>query len=235
MQLPSVEDVNEQRILKFKETLANAARSGEGSKFQPLIEELEREQNLPAVEIAAALAGLLQGPSPFLLTPKPGAPRADSASNWLPDEPERERADLARDNAPAPESAPESRSRRSTKGPRLETYRIEVGHAHGVQPGNIVGAIANEADLDGRHIGHIDIREDHSFVELPEGMPEETFTNLQAVRVRGVELRISRVDSKPAPSERRPRSHGSPHSPARKGKAPRHDRATKHRGKPARR
>ena len=39
------------------------------------------------------------------------------------------------------------------------TYRINVGHAHGVLPGNIVGAIANEAGIDGKRIGHIDIRE----------------------------------------------------------------------------
>jgi len=230
MQLPSVADVNEQRILKFKETLANAARSGEGKVFQPLIEEIEREQNLPVLEIAAALAGLLQGPAPFLLTPKPGAPRKDSPE-WLGDEPGSEIAPPATDAAPAPES----RSRHSTRSPRLETYRIEVGHVHGVQPGNIVGAIANEAALDGRKIGHIDIREDHSFVDLPAEMPEETFDSLQSVRVRGVELRISRVDSKPARSERRGRSHSSSRAPGRKGKSPRQGHSAKRRGKPSRR
>lgn len=231
MQLPSVADVNEQRILKFKETLANAARSGEGKVFQPLIEEIAREQSLPVLEIAAALAGLLQGPAPFLLTPKPGAPRKDSPPEWLGDEPGSEIAPPARDAAPAPES----RSRHSTRSPRLETYRIEVGHAHGVQPGNIVGAIANEAALDGRKIGHIDIRDDHSFVDLPAEMPEETFDSLQSVRVRGVELRISRVDSKPARSERRARSHSSSRAPGRKGKSPRQGHSAKRRGKPSRR
>jgi ATP-dependent RNA helicase DeaD len=217
MQLPSVADVNEQRILKFKETLADAVRSGEGTAFQQLIEEIEREQNLPVIEIAAALAGLLQGPTPFLLTPKPDAARQDSPPDW--------------DGG----SAPESRPRGSRKDQRLETYRIEVGHAHGVQPGNIVGAIANEAGLDGRNIGHIDIRDDHSFVDLPAGMLEETLAALQAVRVRGAELRISRVDSKPARSERRPRADRSPHAPKRKGKGPRNGRSPKRHGKPSRR
>lgn len=83
----------------------------------------------------------------------------------------------------------------------FETYRLEVGHAHGVKPGNIVGAIANEAGLEGRHIGHVDIRDDHSFVDLPEGMPRDIFRNLKKVRVVGQELRISRVDGKP------PRQH----------------------------
>jgi ATP-dependent RNA helicase DeaD len=83
----------------------------------------------------------------------------------------------------------------------FETFRLEVGHTHGVKPGNIVGAIANEAGLEGRHIGHVDIRDDHSFVDLPEGMPRDIFRNLKKVRVVGQELRISRVDGKP------PRQH----------------------------
>ena len=230
MQLPSVADVNEQRILKFKETLTNAVRSGEGKVFQPLIEEIEREQNLPAAELAAALASLLQGPAPFLLTPKHGVAREASPPDSLRDEPMRERGTPARDTGPTPE--PRAARHGSRKGPRLETYRIEVGRAHGVQPGNIVGAIANEAGLDGRFIGHIDIRDDHSFVDLPEGMPEETFDNLQAVRVRGIELRISRVDSKSARSERRPRPHGSPRASEHKNKAPRQGHSAKRRGKP---
>jgi ATP-dependent RNA helicase DeaD len=83
----------------------------------------------------------------------------------------------------------------------FETFRLEVGHTHGVKPGNIVGAIANEAGLEGRHIGHVDIRDDHTFVDLPEGMPRDIFRNLKKVRVVGQELRISRVDGKP------PRQH----------------------------
>jgi ATP-dependent RNA helicase DeaD len=225
MQLPSVADVNEQRILKFKETLANAVRSGEGKVFQPLIEEIEREQNLPAIELAAALAGLLQGPAPFLLAAKPGVARDVSPPDRRRDEPGSEAETVSSDAEPM-SSAPRPH-RRSSKSLRLETYRIEVGHAHGVQPGNIVGAIANEAGIDGRNIGHIDIRGDHSFVDLPAGMPQETLDSLQAVRVRGVELRISRVDSKPERTERR--------APKRKGKAPRPGHPAKRRGKPARR
>jgi ATP-dependent RNA helicase DeaD len=120
-------------------------------------------------------------------------------------------------------------------GPRLETFRIEVGHAQGVQPGNIVGAIANEAALDGRNIGHIDIRDDHSFVDLPVGMPNEIFKTLQAVKVRGVELRISRVASKPAGSTRPPRSDRPSRAPERNNSAPRHGQSHKGPARPARR
>ena len=79
----------------------------------------------------------------------------------------------------------------------METFRIEVGSVHGIKPGNIVGAIANEADIEGVHIGRVDIREDHSYVDLPEGMPKQIFKRLQKVRVAGRELRISRVTEKP--------------------------------------
>jgi ATP-dependent RNA helicase DeaD len=75
----------------------------------------------------------------------------------------------------------------------METFRIEVGHAHGVQPGNIVGAIANEADLESKYIGRIDIRDDFSLVDLPEGMPHELMEHLKKVRIAGLPLRIQRA------------------------------------------
>jgi ATP-dependent RNA helicase DeaD len=86
----------------------------------------------------------------------------------------------------------------------METYRLEVGSIHGIKPGNIVGAIANEAGIEGVHIGRVDIREDHSFVDLPEGMPKPIFKELQKVRVAGRELQISRVAEKPPKPPRNP-------------------------------
>jgi ATP-dependent RNA helicase DeaD len=90
----------------------------------------------------------------------------------------------------------------------METFRIEVGHTHGVQPGNIVGAIANEADLESRYIGRIDIRDDYSLVDLPEGMPRELLEHLKRVRVAGLPLRMRRADdtdtSAPPPRGKRP-------------------------------
>src|SRR5450432_1409321 len=87
---------------------------------------------------------------------------------------------------------------------QMETYRIEVGSVHGIKPGNIVGAIANESGIEGVHIGRVDIREDHSYVDLPEGMPKQIFKELQKVRVVGRELRISRVSEKPPKPPRDP-------------------------------
>jgi hypothetical protein len=164
MKMPSVADVNELRLIKFKEKVTEAVLSGAGKDFQPLLEQLESEGNIPAIEIAAALASMLQGTTPLLLTPK--------------DEVQPVKAPVFDANSPT------------------STYRIAVGHAHGVLPGNIVGAIANEAGIDGKRIGHIDIREDHSYVDLPT-LPDEVLGQLQKCRVRGEEIRITRVDSKP--------------------------------------
>jgi ATP-dependent RNA helicase DeaD len=99
-----------------------------------------------------------------------------------------------------------ARPPRAAKPPRaapdtgMETYRVEVGHAHGVKPGNIVGAIANEAGLESRFIGRIDIHDDHSILDLPEGMPPEIMSHLQKAWVVGQQLRISRWDGSHAPS-----------------------------------
>ena len=82
----------------------------------------------------------------------------------------------------------------------MERYRIEVGHRHGVKPGNIVGAIANEAGLDGEHIGHIQIESDHSLVDLPVGMPKDIYMDLKKVRICGEAIRITRLDEAPRPS-----------------------------------
>jgi ATP-dependent RNA helicase DeaD len=97
----------------------------------------------------------------------------------------------------APDAAPARKPRAKSATSPMETFRIEVGSVHGIKPGNIVGAIANEAGIEGVHIGRVDIREDHSFVDLPEGMPKQIFKGLQKVRVAGRELRISRVSEKP--------------------------------------
>ncbi|QSX80111.1 DbpA RNA binding domain-containing protein [Lysobacter solisilvae] len=97
----------------------------------------------------------------------------------------------------------------------METFRIEVGHVHGVKPGNIVGAIANEAELESRYIGRIDIRDDFSLIDLPEGMPREVMEHLKRVRVAGQPLRISRPGEDGGP--RRAPGMGGPRPPHRGG------------------
>lgn len=77
----------------------------------------------------------------------------------------------------------------------METFRVEVGHAHGVKPGNIVGAIANEAGVESSFIGRIEIENEYSLVDLPTGMPKEIFRDLQKVWVVGRQLKLSRLNA----------------------------------------
>ena len=101
----------------------------------------------------------------------------------------------------------------------MQTYRIEVGHQHGVKPANIVGAIANEAQMDSQHIGRIEIFDDHSLVDLPEGMPKEIYRELQKVWVAGQQLRLSKLEPGPSTPARPPAPrHEQPQKkPHRKG------------------
>ena len=93
----------------------------------------------------------------------------------------------------------------------------------------IVGAIAGETGLDGRAIGRIDIRDDHSIVDLPEGMPKEIFGALKKTWVAGQQLRISRLgEGRDAPG---PRKHHGAHPPPRVRPKDRH-RARKNKGAP---
>ena len=195
MQLPSVEIVNERRVAKFLDRIGEALASDKAPIFRELVERYEQEHNVPMGEIAAALAQLVQGKTPLLLQPPPPAPPA-------PPRVERERPQRA-ERAP---HAPREHAPRGEAEIGKQTFRIEVGHQHGVQPGNIVGAIANEAELEARYIGRIDIRSDYSLVDLPEGMPPELLEHLQKVRVAGRPLRMqlaTEADNSPS-MERRP-------------------------------
>jgi ATP-dependent RNA helicase DeaD len=195
MNLPSVDAVNTLRLAKFKQRITDSIAKGDANLYRPVLEQLETESGVALIDIAAALAGLAQGSTPLLLAGKPERP----AETHPPRREETRRQESHRPEREPPKGRDSPREERPRKsGPaQMETFRIEVGSVHGIKPGNIVGAIANEADIEGVHIGRVDIREDHSYVDLPEGMPKPIFKQLQKVRVAGRELRISRVTEKP--------------------------------------
>lgn len=182
--LPSTEMVNNKRIANFKQRITDTLSAGELDFMRGILEQYEHEHDIPALEIASALAKMALGNQKLLLPTEKNRP-ADNRS-------ERMRApESPRDKGPR-----NSRSRKSSGIPEgMERFRIEVGHDHEVQPGNIVGAIANEAGVDAEHIGHIDIRDDHSLVDLPLGMPKDVFNDLKKTWVCGQKLNISRLKS----------------------------------------
>ena len=176
LELPSTEMVNNTRIAAFKQTISDTLAAGELDFMQGLVEQYQQEHDVPALEIAAALARISIGDRPLLLQPDKEKPARSRHGK----EQYRERRE-PRERKP---------QKRPAKG--MERFRIEVGHKHGVKPGNIVGAIANEAGLDSQHIGHIDIHTEHSTVDLPLGMPKEVFQDLRKTRVCGQRLDLSR-------------------------------------------
>jgi ATP-dependent RNA helicase DeaD len=183
LKLPSTDMVNSKRIAAFKQTISDTLAAGELDFMQSLLEQYQQEHDVPALEIAAALAKMSIGDRPLLLQPereKPARPHAESGA-----EPRqrKERGKLRQRKSQTQMRA------RPAKG--MERFRIEVGYQHNVKPGNIVGAIANEAGLDAQHIGHIDIRTEFSLVDLPIGMPKEVFQDLRKAWVCGQRLSIS--------------------------------------------
>jgi ATP-dependent RNA helicase DeaD len=221
MNLPTVDAVNALRIAKFKVRVAETIAKGEATVLRSVVEQLEAETGLPLIDIAAALASMAQGSTPLLLagrSERPAAPlettrpveREHAHARERPSERERPSDREPTEVRPrSPDATPEAfegarKPRAKSAGSLMETFRIEVGSVHGIKPGNIVGAIANESGIEGVHIGRVDIRDDHSFVDLPDGMPNQIFKDLQKVRVVGRELRISRVSEKPPKPPRHP-------------------------------
>jgi ATP-dependent RNA helicase DeaD len=192
LELPTTETVNNKRIADFKQKITDTLALGELAFMQNLVEQYRNEHDVPALDIAAALAKLSIGDKPLLLAP-----------------------DKERKARRFEEKAAPRKGRRDKSLPEVDSdkrrYRIEVGHEHGVKPGNIVGAIANEAGLDGEHIGHIEIDQDFSLVDLPAGMPRDIFMDLKKVRVCGRPMKITMLgEQEKPPAKNRKHSKANP-------------------------
>jgi ATP-dependent RNA helicase DeaD len=224
LELPSTETVNNKRVRDFKQRITDTLAAEDLAFAHSIVEQYQQEHDVPALEIAAALASLAIGDRPLLLDPKAdkaerrkeSATRAEArAKSSAQPQKGGKKGQGEREDAGRRQKSDTGRhpGRRSQAGSDMELFRIEVGHQHGVEPRNIVGAIANEAGLDAEHIGHIDIADDFSHVELPTGMPKSVFKDLKKVWVCGSQLKISRVSG---PAKKPPT--GSGERPARKKK-----------------
>ena len=210
--LPSNEEVSGQRVAQFKEQLVGMSKSTKLDKFNSLVKEVAAENDIDMAVLAAALAYEVQKDRP--LFPKLATldtPRASSKDRDRKDRKRPERGDRSeRSERPdRGDRVQRERPSRQKSGPAdqdgneipMVTYRIEVGRNDEVSPKNIVGAIANEADIDAQYIGHIKLHDNHSTVDLPEGMPKELFDHLYKVRVCQKALKIS-VDNGTAGEQR---------------------------------
>ncbi|MGA8328794.1 MAG: DEAD/DEAH box helicase [Mycobacterium sp.] len=168
-QLPSVDDVNAQRMAKFADSITSSLSAPGIELFRGLVEDYERQHNVPVADIAAALALQSRNGEAFLLTEPP------------PERRPKDRPDRPVQSARGPGDGPK-------KG--FATYRIAVGKRHKVGPGSIVGAIANEGGLHRSDFGHITIKPDFSLVELPVKLSRETLKALEKTRISGVLINL---------------------------------------------
>ena len=204
MTLPSIAEINERRIEKFRAKLS-VNLSGDITFFQKLIDSYCQEYDISEIRVAAALAKMLNQKSPFLLQdcndkPKQKRKKKSEETNSIPFKKTRKKISF---------KAPE---------PGMDRYRLEVGESHGVQPSNIVGAIANEADIDSQYIGRISIFNEHSTVDLPYGMPGHILKHLQKARVcnRMMLLRKETLSLQKDAAETSPNKKKRKHKPSRK-------------------
>ncbi len=175
MPLPDTAAVNAARLRRFQTRVEQSLAQEGLDHLEGTVETLLENTGVDVKRLAAALLRLAQGePNPAI-----------------------------RQEIPTGESSQSERPSRGNDVP-MTRYRLAVGRRHGVRPGNIVGAIANEARLQSRHIGRIEIHEDHSLVDLPRGMPHDVLETLRRARVAGQRLEIQR-HGRPSRVTARPR------------------------------
>ncbi len=211
--LPSNAEVSDLRVQQFSEKLLQAIALPQLGKFKALVESMSLQHGLDVADIAAALLYEKQKERPLFPTqdtlrtqPSPKPERSDKNKREQPKslrqarlKPQKETAKVPRDlnelrRTPADEDL-RVHSRSKQDDIPMVTYRIEVGLADGITPANIVGAIANEADIESRYIGQIKLHDTFSTVALPEGMPKQLFTHLRKVRICQKPLKISPLES----------------------------------------
>ncbi len=198
MEVPSTNDVNQKRAEMFKKRINDTIANKELDAFHEIINESIQESNHSIESIAAALACLAQGNQPLFVSeqsyPKEQAffkdnPRGDRKNSRR----DRKRGDRGNDSGR--DGGREQGKRRKTQhnDANMNSYRIEIGRADGVKPGNIVGAIANEADIDSKHIGAIKISDNYSTVDLPKDMPKALFKKLQKAYICGKQTNMKQT------------------------------------------
>ena len=221
MAMPSNEEVSGQRIQQFTEQLMKTMALPKLDKFRSLVQQLADENELDMGDIAAALAFENQKERP--LFPKLEtivAPSSRDRDGGSGRDRIRDRGDRNKERGERKEHRGQRTEKRDTRGehrnersdrPQREarakdadanrdgipmvTYRLEVGNNDKITPSNIVGAIANEADIESRFIGEIKLHDEYSTVDLPQGMPTELLNHLKKVRVCAKPMRISVLGS----------------------------------------
>ncbi len=193
MQLPTADVINEGRISAFKQKITDTLSNRKLDVFVDLITQYQQEHDADLLQVAAALAQLVQGKEPLLLSEKSfkEAKRVDRDRFEREDRGSRERG--KRKSGRHKELIVEASPLKQHPEVEMVRYKLSVGYDDDVKPGNIMGAIANEAEIESQYIGVIDIYDTFSTIDLPAGMPRETFEVLKNTRVCGKKINISEL------------------------------------------
>lgn len=189
--LPTLEDVTARRRDAFRDSLREIIDAGDLERYADMISDLSDEYG-PELVAAAALRMLI-GEQPehshdplvdereWLSERRPERRGAfnERGSDRPPWERDREREGIRRPEGRRPAGAP-----RGDGGP-MTRLQLSVGRTDGVRPGDIVGAIANEADIPGRSIGHIELLDRSSFVDVPDHLADRVLRALRSTTIRG--------------------------------------------------
>lgn len=233
LKLPTPQDITDTRIARFKTMVVDTIKSTKLEFFEKLAQDLAKENELSATQVAGALAYLVQRERPLIEDRKhiPDAaprnsqnnherrsrqtdrrnPRENRNTKRQDQRPTREHHNprqsdsrSPRENRPTPRQDRDSNNHDHRKDPRLRAeskdqslpmtaYRLEVGSKHGAEAKNIVGALINEAGLEGHYVQDLQIHDDHSTVKLPEGMPKDIHKHLFKVWVAGQQLQLRKL------------------------------------------
>ena len=179
MQLPSAKIINKQRVNNFKQRIADTLSNQNLAVFEELLLEFQKDNEVDTFKVAAALALMAQGTEPLLVDEKAFKQAEFGASSGKKITVDIEASPL-KDNPQVP----------------MRRYRIALGNRDRIKPGNILGAIANEAEISSQYIGAIQIFQDFTTVDLPDEMPKETLEVLRNVRVFDKKLNIEELTEK---------------------------------------
>ena len=199
--LPTTESINNERITRFKQRISDTLANEDLRLFSSILEQYQQEKNLPPLDIAAALAKLLQGEVPLLVEKNIHVEHSERKSDRHEKHRDRgkrfsEDGKFEHKNKHKPKTDKQHSENRMLPKPDedMERYRLEVGSKHEVKAGNIVGAIANEAGLDSSYIRRVTIYDTYSTVDLPSGMPKDVFRDLKKTWVASRQLNITKLN-----------------------------------------
>ncbi|GLS82317.1 DEAD/DEAH box helicase [Paraferrimonas haliotis] len=206
MPIPSPETVSERRLDRLGSQVAQIINDGGLDFMDAAVAKLCQQLEVNTDTLAAALLKQVQKARPLEIEPLASRPeRGERKERAGRDGQDKKRRGGDR---PAPDDVGDAVSLKDMPDVSMIRYQIHVGREHGVGVGNIVGAIANEADIDSRYIGQIEMYDGVSTVDLPDGMPKDVLEHLRKVRVCGQKLNIQPANSDAAKTARKESGNG---------------------------